>query len=155
MAGIFPFMETAVKRKSGAALPVFREYAWDFERDALILVNGSPTVVERKEALKVWIYKVLRTPRFRYPVYTWSYGHELEGLIGSAYTNGAVQAETGGGGVYTNRVMQVEAERRVREALLVNPYITGVSVADVELIGSRLTVEVAVETVYGEVKMNV
>lgn len=140
MAGIFPFMEAPVRRQTGTALPVFREYAWDFDRDCLILANGSPLVVERNEAVKVWVYKVLNTPRFRYPAYTWSYGHELEELVGSAFTN---------------RVLQAEAERRVREALLVNPYITSVSVVTAELVDSRLTIHVSMETVYGEVKMNV
>lgn len=140
MAGLFPFMDVPVKRQSGAALPVFREYAWDFSRDCLVLESGLPVVVERNEALKVWVYKVLNTPRFRYSAYTWSYGHGLEELVGSAYTN---------------RVLQVEAERRVREAILVNPYITAVSVVTAELADSRLTIQVSMETVYGEVSMNV
>ncbi|WP_438445914.1 DUF2634 domain-containing protein [Gorillibacterium sp. sgz5001074] len=139
MAGIFPFLNPVPKQQS-RELEVFREYDWDFENNQMKLLNGAPVVVERKEALKVWIFKALTTPRYRYLGYTWNYGHELEELIGSNYSP---------------RVTQAEAERFIREALLVSPYITAVPGVEVQFIGDVLSIGVKVETVYGEVEVHV
>jgi hypothetical protein len=140
MPGIFPFLDIPSTASSTKTLETFREYAWDFENNCMKLVNGAPVVVEKNEALKVWIYKALTTPRYRYLGYTWSYGNELEDLIGTTFTAQA---------------MQVEAERFVREALLVSPYIKSVPIVDVSGEGDQLTISVKVETVYGEVEVSV
>ncbi|MNC18793.1 hypothetical protein D3C75_667100 [compost metagenome] len=104
------------------------------------LVNGAPVVIEGQEALKVWIYKALFTARYRYLGYSPYYGSELEELVGSAYTPGATQ---------------LELTRYVREALTVNPYIMEVSQVEASFRGDRLEGSVTVETVYGEVKVDV
>jgi hypothetical protein len=140
VAGIFPFMNVPSTVGTKKELPFFREYAWDFELNSMILVNGIPQVVEGREALKVWMYKALSTPRYRYLGYTWNYGSELEQLIGSSFTPAAVQTE---------------AERYVREALLVSPYIRAVPKVSVVLESDCLSIQVQVDTVYGEVKVNV
>lgn len=44
-----------------------------------------------------------------------------------------------------------EAPRYLREALLINPYITAVTEIAVDFAGSRLTVSGRAETIYGEV----
>jgi phage baseplate assembly protein W len=140
MAGIFPFMEVPAAQAVKKELPLFRDCAWNFTENSMELVNGAPVIVEGNEALKVWIYKTLRTARYRHLGYSPNYGSELEELIGSAYTS---------------RATQVELERYVREALLINPYIKAVSQAAVSLEGDRLTGNVTVETIYGEVKIHV
>jgi hypothetical protein len=140
MAGIFPFMEVPADTLGKKELPLFREYAWDFGSGQMKLVNGAPVVVEGQEALRVWIYKALRTARYRYLGYSPYYGTELEALIGSSYTTGATQ---------------LELTRYIREALLVNPYITGVPQVEANLRGDRLEGIVRVETIYGEMKVDV
>jgi hypothetical protein len=140
MAGIFPFLNPVVSQAAASKLDTFREYAWDFKNNCLQLVNGAPVVVEKNEALKVWMYKALTTPRYRYVGYSWNYGHELEGVIGTTFTPQAVQSE---------------AERYVREALLVSPYIKSVPSVDVAMDGDELTISAQVETVYGEVSISV
>ncbi|RTE05484.1 DUF2634 domain-containing protein [Paenibacillus whitsoniae] len=141
MAGIFPFMDIPSEVKSQQTLGVFRELAWDFDNNKLILIDGAPVTVERTEALKVWIYKTLSTPRYRYAGYSWNYGTELEQLIGSSFTSGAKQAE---------------AERMVREALLVSPYITGVANVSFDIeTGGLLKITAMVNTIYGEVAVSV
>jgi hypothetical protein len=139
MAGIFPFLNPAPRQVS-PVLEVFREYDWDCETNQLRLVNGAPVAVERKDALKIWIYKALATPRYRYLGYTRNYGSELEGLIGSTFSS---------------RVTQVEAARYVREALLVSPYITSVPNVEVSSSGDQLFIKVKVNSVYGEVEVHV
>ena len=95
-----------------------------------------PVVVTEKEAVKVWIWNAIRTPRYRYMIYTWAYGSEFESLLGRAYTENLKTAE---------------APRFLRECLLINPYITAVKNITVTFAGAKLTVEGTAETVYGEV----
>lgn len=140
MASIFPFMDIPAPLAVKKELPLFREYAWDFEAGSMKLVNGAPVMLEGRSALQVWIYKALTTARFRYLGYSPNYGSELERLMG---------------GAYTPRATQLELERYVREALSVSPYIRGVSQTAVTLEEGRLTGSVTVETIYGEVKADV
>lgn len=55
----------------------------------------------------------------------------------------------------TPAVKRAEAARYVREALLTNPYIRAVRQVDVEFQGDDLTISCAVETIYGEVRVDV
>ena len=66
--GIFPFVPTdEVEDISDTAieeLPLYREYAYDFERNCLKTgPDGNTYLVEGNEALRIWIYKALRTVR--------------------------------------------------------------------------------------------
>lgn len=67
------------------SLPLCREVAWDFQRDVPIFRGGQPVTVTEKEALKVWIWRALRCPRFRYEIYSWAYGSEFESLLVNPY----------------------------------------------------------------------
>ncbi len=53
------------------------EYGIDFSTGQL---TGKK--VYGLEAIKVWIYLALGTPRYRMEHHSWDYGHELEELIG-------------------------------------------------------------------------
>lgn len=140
MAGIFPFMEAPPGAIGKKELPLFREYAWDYSSGQMKLDNGAPVVIEGKEALQVWIYKSLHTARYRYLGYSPYYGSELEALTGSSYTPGATQ---------------LELTRYIREALTVNSYITEVPRVEASFRGNRLEGSVTVETIYGEVNVDV
>lgn len=120
-------------------LPMCKEVAWDFENDVPIFRGGEPAVVTEKEALKVWIWRALRTPRFKYEIYTWAYGSEFESLLGQAYNDS---------------VKTAEAPRYLRECLLVNPYIKQVKDISVSFEAARLTVKGTAVTIYGEVDFN-
>lgn len=134
---IFPMIDPgAVDVSGGQALPLYRETAWDFERDVPIFRGGEPVVVEGKEALRVWIWRALRTPRFKYEIYTWAYGSEFESLLGQAYSDA---------------VKTAEAPRYLRECLLVNPYLTAVKDVSVSFEEGRLSVACTAVTIYGEV----
>ena len=68
---IFPMIDPgSAKTDEGQALPLCKEVAWDYEHDVPIFRDGAPVVVTEKEALKVWIWRAIRTPRFRYEIYT-------------------------------------------------------------------------------------
>lgn len=137
---IFPSIDPA-KAESGTAqeLPLFREVAWDFERNVPLFRGGEPVIAEGKEALKVWIWKALHTERYHWDIYTWDYGSEFENLIGWGYREDVTTAESA---------------RCLRECLLINPYITGIKNISMEFSNSRLTVQATVVTIYGEVTVN-
>jgi len=121
-------------------LPLYREAAWDFKAGKPIFRNGNPVIVTGNEALKTWIWKALVTERARYEIYTWNFGSKVESMIGKNFTE---------------QLKQAEAKRYVREALLVNPYITELSDIVVEFEGSKLTITATVNTIYGEVNVSV
>ena len=140
MSSIFPIISPPADQGGQSRnLPLCKEVAWDFENDVPIFRGGEPVVVTEKEALKVWIWRALRTQRFRYEIYTWAYGSEFESLLGQAYSDS---------------VKTAEAPRYLRECLLVNPYITSVKNIAVSFENAKLTVSGTAVTIYGEVNFN-
>lgn len=142
MSTIFPFIgvpEDYILPKT-EELPIFREVAWDFEKDEPILEKGDFKIIEKKEALKVWIYKCIKTNRYEHEIYSLEYGTELSELIGQKYTKGLTESE---------------ASRFIKEALLINPYILEVNVKSANFNRDILSANVKVSTIYGEVEVNV
>ena len=90
-------------------------------------------LVEKDEALQVWVYKALKTKRFVWPAYSHNYGAELEKAIG----------------ISNSEIIDSEIRRYITEALMVNPYIQELSGWSFSHEGSRLVVEFEVITVYG------
>ncbi|MBE6043535.1 MAG: DUF2634 domain-containing protein [Clostridium thermopalmarium] len=121
-------------------LPLFKEYAWDFEKNDFIYKNGGNVILEGNEALKVWIYKALKTERYKYLAYTWNYGHEFNSIMGRKYSEEYIESE---------------AKRLLNECLLVNPYILSLSNVKVYSNGRNLHIDFIANTVYGEVNISV
>ena len=106
---IFPFISPEVLESSESSeLPMFREYAYDFENNCLLLRDGNTYLVEGNEALRIWIFKALTTERFRYTAYDGAFGSEIHTLICS--------------GLHSE-IVTSELKRFIIEALMVNPYI--------------------------------
>ena len=65
MASLFPLIAAPAQDSSGAAaaLPLYREVAWDFEADLPIWRRGSPYWVTGREAVTTWIYNTIKTAR--------------------------------------------------------------------------------------------
>lgn len=136
---IFPYLQPTAAAPA-AELPVLRECAWDFAADKPILRQGVPVVAERAEAVAVWAWNALHTDRFLWPCFSANYGSEIYTLIGQSY-----QAET----------KRAEVQRYIEECLLACPYITAVTGTTITVVGDRLTVGFAIQSVYGEVNMEV
>ena len=66
---IFPFMGVPEDYISpdNEELPIFKEFAWDFDKDEKVIENGDFKIVERNEAIKVWIYKGEVLPEAKQP----------------------------------------------------------------------------------------
>ena len=137
---LFPFISPPEVENLYPEYPLYREGAWDFKTDQAIFEDGSPKIVTGNEAIKVWVYKAIKTTRYHYEIYTWNYGCEIESLLGKGFQFGFIESET---------------KRFVREALSVNPYITYIAKIDVTFEKDTLRVYVELETIYGSLNIYV
>ena len=138
---LFPFISNNVDEvKVDNSFPLYKEVAWDFEKDTPILENGDFKIVEGNNAIKVWVYKALLTPRYNYSIYSWNYGSELMDLIGKAYTPSLTKEE---------------AKRYIKEALLINPYILEVNISEIDFKDSVLSADIKIVTIYGESEVTI
>ncbi|BET14757.1 DUF2634 domain-containing protein [Fusobacterium vincentii] len=124
-------------------MPTFKEYAIDFKTGEYLKdKNNDIKVLEKNEALKVWIFKALKTERFRYvDVHSDNYGSELETNIGT---------------IYQKSVKDALMINQIRDTLLVNPYILecyNFDISNEDEYVPQITFNV--KTVYGELEMEV
>ena len=136
----FPFISPPVELEASNEYPLYREIAWDFEKNEPIIENGEFKVVEENEAIKVWVYLALMTNNKQYPIYSWDYGSEVKELIGKNYTKALVEAE---------------AKRLIEECLLINPYILEVEVINTSFVDAALTCDIKITTIYGDMEVNI
>ena len=133
---LFPFISNNVDEvKVDNSFHLYKEVAWDFEKDTPIIQNGDFKIVEGNNAIKVWAYKALLTPRYNHSIYSWDYGSELMDLVGKAYTPSLTKEE---------------AKRYIKEALLINPYILEVTAIDTSFKNDLLSADIKITTIYGE-----
>lgn len=130
-------------------LPLLKEWGWDFQHDCFIYNDrGVHVTVTENEALKVWIYKCLKTERYLYDCYRHGiydadcdYGVELEQYIGKSKNN----EETAD-----------QITIRIKEAFSVNPYILSVDAIDiVEMKGDQLKLQISLTSIYGAMRQEV
>lgn len=120
------------------------ELGTDLEIDRDIETNKTYKLSNNKiqgytdeiEALKQAIYKVLSTERYEYPIYSFSYGIELESLIGKDP-------------IY----VRVELKRRIQECLLQDERITSVDNFSFVVKGDEMLCTFDVTSIYGEVSI--
>lgn len=137
---LFPFVSNVDDVKADNSFPLYKEIAWDFDKNIPAIENREFKIVEGNEAIKVWVYKALLTPRYNYSIYSWDYGSELLDLIGKAYTPSLTKSE---------------AKRYIEEALLINPYILEVNVLDTDFKDGILSANVKIVTIYGESEVTI
>lgn len=108
---IFPFVISAAADET-AALPEYKEMAYDFDNNCLLKKAGKYYMVTQNEALKIWIYKALKTRRFIYQAYSHNYGTEVDNVIGLSSSRSVVESEM---------------KRYITETVMVNPYMQELS----------------------------
>ena len=137
---VFPFIDPDVlQQEESTELPLFREYAYDFQNNCLLLKSGQTYLVEGNEAPRIWIYKALTTERFRYTAYDADFGSEIDTLIGSPLNGDIAKSEL---------------KRFIVEALMVNPYIEELGNFQISQTGSGVTAEFDCTTIYGPDKIS-
>ena len=123
-------------------MATFKDYAIDFKTVDYIKDDNDIKVLDKNEALKVWIFKALKTERFRYTdVHSDDYGSELETNIGT---------------IYHKTVKDALMINQIRDTLLVNPYILecyNFEISNEEEYVPQITFNV--RTIYGELEMEV
>lgn len=129
------------EKKEKKELPPFKEYAINFDTleplkngDKLVELNGN-------EALKVWIFKALKTKRNFYGIHSGSYGNDLDEHIGT---------------IYQESVKNALIISEIKDCLLVNPYILDCYNFDLSYNSddNHLDVSFNISTVYGESVVN-
>ena len=130
--GLFPaYLENNRQSEGKKTRVIPKEYGIDFKTGQL-----TGEIVEGLEAVKVWIWLVLQTPRYRYYIYTWDYGNEFEDLIGQGYTE---------------EYIKTEAKRMTEDCLLVNRNIQSITGFGVNMSEDTLTVSFVADTIYGSI----
>lgn len=110
------------------------EYEIDFKTGQL-----TGRKVKGREAVRVWIWLALQIERFKYPLYSWDYGAELDQYI----------SET-----VTQEFLETDCRTSVEDALLVNPYIIGIEDFKVEVVGSKLIISFRAMTRFGDLEVD-
>lgn len=110
--GLFPFIAAKIKTSDTEELTEYKELAYDYDNNCLKKKAGKYYLVTQNEALKIWIYKALKTKRFVYQAYTHKYGTEIDNVIGVSEEKGIIESEI---------------RRYITETVMVNPYIQELS----------------------------
>ena len=117
---------------TAAVVEIPKEYEVDFETGQL-----TGRTVEGLEAIKVWIWCCLHTQRFRYQIYSWDYGADLEQYVGQTLTD---------------EYLETDLRDEIEDALKVSQYITGIEDYAFERTGSKITVSFSVQTLLGSIE---
>lgn len=135
---IFPTTNIQPEITTSNDLPVYTDWAFDFENNCLALKGGRQYKVEKQEALKIWIWKALNTPRLTYPVYSKNFGQDF-----GKFSENNLPA------------LNERLTRCIKETLLANVYITGVEGFDIQHDHDRVDISFVVNTIYGNVESEV
>ena len=123
---------------SAETTAVRKTFAWDFTTGDFTLKDGKLITVESKEYLKIWAEKTLSTIKGTL-IYN-TYGSEHHNYIGK---------------VFDREFMQAELERTIKEALLTNTAITGISDFGFEIDGELLKMSFTINSIYGDAAISI
>lgn len=133
--GLFPaYIENDQTIEKNKTRTIPKEYEIDYKTGQL-----TGRTVEGLEAIKVWIWLVLQTPRYRYYIYTWDYGNEFEDLIGQGYSE---------------EYIETEAQRMTEDCLLVNENIQSITGFSVNMENDQLSISFTANTIYGAIRFD-
>ena len=132
---MFPFVDNEEEEEQEESLYIPKEYGINFETGQL-----SGKIVEGYDALLVWVWLALQTPRYRYYIYSEDYGQEYEDLIGKSYST---------------ELTDSELERMTEECLTENPYITGIENFSCVKMEEKVTVTFSLITELGDGEVSI
>ena len=132
---MFPYTDEEMEDGLNDDLVIPMDYGIDFKKEKLTGVTVSGV-----DAIKVWAYNALATPRSRYEIFSEEYGSDLETLIGHAYSPAYVQCE---------------AKRMVEDCLSVHPSIAGIEDFAAIIKNDKLTCSFTLLTDFGDEEMEV
>ena len=128
------FLNQSVEKEE---ITLFKDFAIDF--DTLEPLKNGNNLIEltKIEALKVWIFKALKTKRNFYEIHSDSYGNNLDTYIGT---------------IYQENIKNALIISEIKDCLLVNPYILDCYNFELNYNNdnNHLKVSFNISTVYGE-----
>ena len=128
----FPIEVAAPTNIANTSIPLLKEYAWDFDRDEIILdKNGKFIIVEGIEALKVRNYLSLRIYKGRFFIYKNKVGTRLKDLIGKS-----------------KNYVSLRVEEMLYEAIVDNVYVTDIDNLDINYVNGKIVVTFEVINIY-------
>lgn len=128
----FPIEVAAPTNVTDTGVPLLKEYAWNFDRDEIILdKNGKFTIVEGIEALKVRNYLSLRIYKNRFFIYKNKVGTRLKDLIGKS-----------------RNYVSLRIEEMLYEAIVDNVYVTDIDNLEVSYVNGKVVVSFDVINIY-------
>ncbi len=119
---------------TAAVLEIPKEYGMNFDTGQL-----TGKVVEGIEAIKVWVWNCLHSERYRYAIYSWQYGAEFEQYIGQTVSD---------------EYLQNDCQTETEDALMVNPYISGIDDFEASIEGDHLSISFTLETTLGNTEVS-
>ena len=128
----FPIEVAAPTNITDTSIPLLKEYAWDFDKDEIILDrNGKFIIVEGVEALKVRNYLSLRIYKGRFFIYKNKVGTKLKDLIGKSRS-----------------YVSLRVEEMLYEAIVDNVYVTDIENLEISYINDKVIVTFDVINIY-------
>ena len=128
----FPIEVAAPTNITNTSVPLLKEYAWDFDRDEIILdKNGKFIIVEGVEALKVRNYLSLRIYKGRFFIYKNKVGTRLKDLIGKSIN-----------------YISLHVEEMIYEAIVDNVYVTDIDNLEINYVNGKVLVTFDVINIY-------
>ena len=107
-------------------------YTYNVEFEADGQINGF---TDGLKAMKLAVFKILSTERYRYPIYSWNYGIELEDLFGQPIP-----------------YVYAELQRRITEALEADDRIISVTGFEFSHDDGDVFARFDVETIFGRIE---
>ena len=128
----FPIEVAAPTNITDTSIPLLKEYAWDFEKDEIILdKNGKFIIVEGVEALKVRNYLSLKIYKGRFFIYKNKVGTKLKDLIGKSIN-----------------YISLRVEEMIYEAIVDNVYVTDIDNLEINYVNGKVLVSFDVINIY-------
>lgn len=128
----FPIEVAAPTNITDTGVPLLKEYAYDFDRDEIILdKNGKFIIVEGIEALKVRNYLSLKIYKGRFLIYKNIVGTRLKDLIGKSIN-----------------YVSLHIEEMIYEAIVDNIYVTDIDNLEINYVNGKVVVTFDVINIY-------
>ena len=128
----FPTKVAAPTNITNTSVPLLKEYAWDFDKDEIILdKNGKFIIVEGVEALKVRNYLSLKIYKNRFFIYKNKVGTKLKDLIGKSIN-----------------YISLRVEEMLYEAIVDNIYVTDIDNLEINYVNGKVFVTFDVINIY-------
>lgn len=138
MPSLYPVFEMPeiVEQSQTRPEPEYPEsYLFDFEKGEFVTdVAGRTVIADGHTAWKQWCIKTVLTERFAYLIYSWNYGVETEDALKRP----------------SREEVEMEVERTITEALLVDPRTKMVREFSFEWSGDQLWVAFTAVPVIGD-----